>query len=67
MSETPEAALARMEKKSERLFKAYRTAYYRKLTGELKTDRAVLTARENMEAAIIEAGNAYKALKDTGG
>jgi hypothetical protein len=57
--ETPEAKLVRLEKKSENLFRAWRTVYYRRLTGELKTDRAVDTARENMEAAVIEAGNVY--------
>jgi hypothetical protein len=59
---TPEAALACLEKKSETLFKAYRTAFYSRLTGELKTDRAVDAAREDMEAALIAAGNAYRAL-----
>jgi hypothetical protein len=60
--ETPEIALGRLERKSENLFKAWRTAYCRRVAGELKTDRAVDTARENMEAAVIEAGNAYKVL-----
>jgi hypothetical protein len=60
--ETPEAALARLERKSENLFKAWRTAYCRRAAGELKTDRAVDSAREDMEAAVIETGNAYRAL-----
>jgi hypothetical protein len=30
--ETPEAALARLERKSENLFRAWRTAYYREET-----------------------------------
>jgi hypothetical protein len=60
--ETPEAAFSRLERKSENLFRTWRTACYRRFAGELKTDRAVDTARKNMEAAVIEAGNAYKAL-----
>jgi hypothetical protein len=60
--ETPEAALARLERKSENLFRAWRKAYCRRVVGELKTNRAVDSAREDMEAAVIETGNAYKKL-----
>jgi hypothetical protein len=60
-TETLEAILTRLERKSENLFKAWRTAYCRRVAGELKTDRAVDSARVNMEAAVIEVGNAYKA------
>jgi hypothetical protein len=66
--ETPEAKLALLEKKSENLFKAWRTAYYRRLIGgELKTDCAVDSAREDMEAAVIAAGNAYKETREIAG
>jgi hypothetical protein len=57
--EQARAELDRIEKESERLFKGYRLAYYRRITGELKTDRVLNAAREDMEAAVIEAGNAY--------
>jgi hypothetical protein len=64
MTKPPDPAkeLARLEKKSERLFKAWRNAYYRRVTGELKTNRMLDAARDDMEAAVIEAGNAYRAL-----
>jgi hypothetical protein len=58
----PAKELARLEKKSERLFKAWRNACYRRLTGELKTNRTLDAARDDMEAAVIRAGNAYRAL-----
>jgi hypothetical protein len=57
--EGPGAALARAEAESEALFKQYRAAYYRRIAGDLKTDRALDAARESMEAAVIRAGNAY--------
>jgi hypothetical protein len=66
MPESPEAALARLEVESEAAFKAYRTAYYRRLMGELKTNRALDAAREDMETAIIRAGNAYRAFRQQG-
>jgi hypothetical protein len=58
----PAQELARLEKKSERLFKAWRNTYYRRVTGELKTNRMLDAAQDAMEAAIIKAGNAYRAL-----
>ncbi|MDR0656337.1 MAG: hypothetical protein LBG22_08495 [Treponema sp.] len=61
----PAKEFDRLEKKSERLFKAWRTAYYRLLTGELKTDRRITAAHEDMESAVIAAANAYKALVKT--
>jgi hypothetical protein len=51
-----------LEKKSEAIFRAWRTAYYRTVAGELKTNRTLDTAREDMEAAVIAAGNAYREL-----
>jgi hypothetical protein len=60
----PRKELDRLEIKSERLFRVWRAAFCRRLAGELKTDRAVNNARENMEAAVIAAGNAYKALRE---
>jgi hypothetical protein len=57
--DSPRAELNRIEEKSEARFRAWRTAYYRWITGELKTDRVLNVAHEDMEAAVIEAGNAY--------
>jgi hypothetical protein len=57
--EKARAELGRLEEKSEAAFKAYRSAYYRRVSGDLKTSRALDAAREDMEAAVIEAGNAY--------
>jgi hypothetical protein len=44
-------------------FKAWRRAYYRTVSGELKTNRALDAARE---AAVIKAGNAYIKLRQQG-
>jgi hypothetical protein len=65
--ESPRAKLARLEAESEVLFKAWRTAFYRTLIGELRTNRVMDNAQEEMEAAVIRAGNAYKALRRPGG
>jgi hypothetical protein len=62
--ETPEEKLVRLEKESEALFRAWRTAYYRTVTGEAKTTQALDAAQEDMEAAVIAAGNAYRDLKN---
>jgi hypothetical protein len=61
--EKARAEIDRLERKSEELFKAYRSAYYRRVSGELKTDRALDAAREDMEAAVIKAGNVYMKLR----
>jgi hypothetical protein len=50
------AEIDRMKEKSEATFRAWRTAYYRRITGELKTDRTLNAAREAMEAAGIRRG-----------
>jgi hypothetical protein len=57
--EKARAELDRLERKSEELFKAYRSAYYRRISGELKTDKLLDAAREDMEAVVIKAGNVY--------
>jgi hypothetical protein len=64
--ETPEERPARMEEKSEAAFRKYRAVCYRCLTGELETNLELDAAEEEMEAAIIEAGNAYRALRKDG-
>jgi hypothetical protein len=64
--EKAKAELDRLEGKSDELFKVYRSTYYRRVRGELKTDRALDVAHEDMEAAVVEAGNAYKALRQQG-
>jgi hypothetical protein len=58
MPEHPDLArkLSCLEAESEALFRKYRRVYYRTLTGELKTERSLSDAREDMEAAVIRAG-----------
>jgi uncharacterized FlgJ-related protein len=63
-SEIPEEKFVRLEKESDVLFRAWRTAYYRTVSGELKTTKTLDSARENMEAAVIAAGNAYRELRN---
>jgi hypothetical protein len=63
--ETPEARLARPEAESEAAFRKYRSVFYRILAGELKTRRRLVEAEEEMECAVIRAGNAY--LETVGG
>jgi hypothetical protein len=62
--EKARAELDSLERKSEELFKAYRSVYYRCLRGELKTFRALRAASDDMEAAVIKAGNAYIKLRE---
>jgi hypothetical protein len=64
--ETARAELDRLEAKSEAAFKAWRTAYYQTAVGELKTHRAYNATHEDMEFAVIRAGNAYRALRRQG-
>jgi hypothetical protein len=53
-----------MERKSEALFRAWRIVYYHRISGDLKTNRALDAAREDMEATVIKAGNAYISLQE---
>jgi hypothetical protein len=62
--EKARAELDYFEEESEALFRAWCTAYYRRVSGELKTNRALDAAREDMEAAVIKAGNAYIRLQE---
>jgi hypothetical protein len=64
--EKARAELDLLEAQSEAAFKAWRTAYYRTAVGELTTYRALNAAMENMEFAVIRAGNAYRALRQQG-
>jgi hypothetical protein len=65
--ESPCVELARPKAESEAAFRRYRATLYRRLTGELKTDRTLDAAREDMEAALIAAANAYRKLRGAGG
>jgi hypothetical protein len=62
--EKARAELDLLEAKSEAAFKAWRTAYYRTVSGELKTHRVFNAAFEDMETTVIQAGNAYIKLRE---
>jgi hypothetical protein len=64
--EKARAELGRLEEKSEAAFRAWRTAYYRTVSGELKTNRALDAAHDDMETALIRAGIAHMKLRREG-
>jgi hypothetical protein len=47
--EKAKTELGRLEEKSEAAFKAYRSAYYHRVSGGIKTSRALDAAREDMK------------------
>lgn len=59
--------LSRLEAEPEALFRRYLRAYCRLAAGETGTEEALDEAREDMEAAVIRAGNAYRAPRGAGG